>query len=93
MYIVSYDFESNRRRSKFSKFLKKFGRRIQYSIFEIRNSPRVLKNILTEVEMVYEPHFTKTDSIIIMQLCETCKGKVKRYGYSANEEEEVVMFE
>ena len=93
MYIVSYDFESNRRRSRFSNFLKKFGRRIQYSIFEIRNSPRVLKNILTEVEMEYEPHFTNSDSIIIMHVCETCKGKVKRYGYAANEEESVVVFE
>ncbi len=93
MYIVSYDIESNRRRTKFSKFLKKFGRRIQYSIFEIRNSSRVLKNIMTEVEMVYEPHFTNSDSILIMQLCEGCKGKVKRYGYAANEEEEVVIFE
>jgi CRISPR-associated protein Cas2 len=93
MFIVSYDFESNRRRTKFSKFLKKFGRRIQYSIFEIKNSARVLRNISTEVEKIYEPHFTNADSILIMHLCETCKGKVKRYGYAANEEEEVVVFE
>lgn len=93
MYIVSYDFESNRRRSKFSNFLKKFGRRIQYSIFEIKNSQRALKNISTEIEMVYEPHFTNNDSIIIMKLCEGCKKKVKRYGYAANEEESVVIFE
>ncbi len=93
MYIVSYDFESTRRRTKFSTFLKKFGRRIQYSIFEIKNSKRVLENIRTEVQTVYEPHFTNADSIYIIHLCETCKQKVERYGYAANEEAPVVLFE
>lgn len=92
MFIVTYDFASNRKRSKFSKFLKKFGRRIQYSIFEIKNSQRILKNILTEIELRYKKTFTNCDSIIIIQLCETCKQKVRRYGYAENEEEEVVFF-
>lgn len=93
MFIVTYDFASDRRRTKFSNFLKQFGRRIQYSVFEIRNSKRVLNNIQTEVEAVYEPHFTKEDGILILSLCESCKKKVKRYGYASNEEEEVVVFE
>jgi len=93
MYIVSYDFQSNRRRSKFSNFLKKFGRRLQFSVFEIKNSKRVLANIQTEVEAVYEPHFTNADSILIISLCEACKGKVRRYGYAVNEEKDVVVFE
>lgn len=91
MLIVSYDFESNKRRTKFSKFLEKFGRRFQYSVFEIRNSARLLKNILTEVESVFEPHFTESDSIVILPMCEGCKKKIKRYGYAANEEPEVLF--
>lgn len=93
MYIIAYDFKNDRRRTKFSKFLEQFGRRIQYSIFEIRNSKRVLNNISTEIEGVYKPHFTNSDSIFIIHLCETCKNKTKRYGYFANEEREVVLFE
>ncbi|PIQ79873.1 MAG: CRISPR-associated endonuclease Cas2, partial [Parcubacteria group bacterium CG11_big_fil_rev_8_21_14_0_20_41_14] len=46
MIIVSYDFENDNVRSKFSKFLKKFGRKLQYSVYEIRNSNRILQNIL-----------------------------------------------
>ncbi len=93
MILVSYDFEKDRPRTKFSKFLLKFGRRIQYSVFEIRHSQRVLRNILSEVELEYKKLFRNADSIFIFPLCETCKKKIVRYGYAANEEKEVVIFE
>jgi len=59
MFIISYDFSDNRERAKFSKFLKKYGRRIQFSVYEIRNSERVLNNIMKEIEYKYKPSFTK----------------------------------
>jgi len=93
MLLVSYDFENNRVRAKFSKFLKKFGRKIQYSVYEIRNSDRILQNILSEVELGYKKSFRNTDSIIIAPLCESCRKKVVRYGYAKNDEKEVVVFE
>lgn len=92
MFIVSYDFVDNKTRSNFSKFLKKYGRRIQYSVFEIRNSNRVLNNIMEEIEMTYKKSFTKSDSVVIFRLCEGCKSKIKRYGYAENEEKEVLFF-
>lgn len=92
MLIVSYDFGDNVRRSMFSKFLKKFGRRIQYSVFEIKNSQRVLENITKEIEMKYKPCFTNSDSVVIIRICEGCKNKIERYGYAANEEKDVVFF-
>ena len=93
MLIVSYDFEDDKKRSKFSKFLKKYGRKIQYSVYEIRNSQRVLQNILTEIELKYKKHFTGSDSILIFYLCEACEKKIIRYGYAKNEEEDVVVFD
>lgn len=92
MLVVSYDFENNKPRARFSKFLKKFGRKLQYSVYEIRHSPRVLQNILSEVELKYKEEFKNTDSIIIMPLCEGCKKKVARYGYAKNDEKDVVIF-
>ena len=92
MFIVCYDFRDDKTRTKFSKFLKKFGRKIQYSVYEIRNSQRVLKNILDEVELKYKKLFKGSDSILIFQICDGCKKKIKRYGYAANEEEEIVFF-
>lgn len=92
MIIVCYDFQNDKTRTKFSKFLKKFGRKIQYSVYEIRNSQRILQNILDEVELKYKKLFKNTDSILIFMICEGCKKKIIRYGYAANEEEEVVFF-
>lgn len=92
MIIICYDFSDNKVRTKFSKFLKKFGRKIQYSVYEIRNSQRILQNILDEVELNYKKLFKNTDSILIFRICDGCKKKIVRYGYASNEEEEIVFF-
>ena len=42
MFLVLYDIESDRLRTRFSKYLGKYGRRVQFSVFEIRNSNRIL---------------------------------------------------
>ncbi len=47
MYLVLYDIEDDRLRTRFSKFLQKYGRRLQYSVFEVKNSKRILDNIKT----------------------------------------------
>jgi CRISPR-associated protein Cas2 len=93
MLIVAYDFTNNKIRAQFSKFLTKYGRKIQYSIYEVENSPRILQNILDEVECKYKKRFENSDSILIFSVCEGCKKKIARYGYAKNEEKEVVVFE
>lgn len=93
MVIICYDFSDNKTRARFSKFIKKYGRKIQFSVYEIRNSQRILQNILDEIELRYKKEFTNSDSILIFSVCEGCKKKIKRYGYASNEEEDVVIFE
>ncbi len=92
MLIVTYDFTNDKVRSQFSKFLKRYGRKIQYSVYEIRNSPRVLQNILNEIELRYKAKFGNTDGILIFSVCERCEKKIVRYGHHAQEEREVVFF-
>ncbi len=93
MIIASYDFSNDKVRAKFSKFLTKFGRKLQYSVYEIRNSGRVLHNIKKEVELKYKKKFKNADSVLVVELCERCKKNVCRYGYAANDEKDVVVFE
>jgi len=92
MIIIAYDFSNDKVRTQFSKFIQKFGRKIQYSVYEVRNSSRILQNILKEIELVYKKKFEGADSILIFQICEGDKKKIARYGYAANEEKEVVVF-
>ena len=46
MVIVSYDIFDDKLQTKFSKYLSRFGHRIQYSVFEIDNSKRIIDNIV-----------------------------------------------
>ncbi len=66
---------------------------MQYSVFEIKNSQRVLQNIVNEVEYKYKKSFNGADSVFILNLCESCKKKMKKYGHSANRDREIVFFD
>jgi len=93
MIIVCYDFVSNTKRARFAKFLKGYGNKIQYSVYAINNSKRVLQNMLTEIEHSYKKSFENTDHILIFEVCETCKKKIHRYGAASHEIEDVVYLE
>ena len=89
MIIISYDISDDKLRTKFSKYLSRFGHRIQYSVFEIDNSEKILNNIMADISNKYEKRFSQEDSIIIFILSKTCK--TVRYGYAKNEESDLVM--
>ncbi len=90
MLIVSYDFSNDMKRTKFAKFLSKYGHRLQYSVFKIKDSQRVLQNILIEVELKYKKHFSDSDSIVIFRICEGCKKKIKYYGYAKHDDTDLI---
>lgn len=87
--IVSYDITNDKLRNSFAKFLKKFGFRLQYSVFQIKNSKHVLDNITAEINSYYGKKFCQTDSVIIIQLSRQCK-KIY-FGYATNENDEFMI--
>ena len=89
MILVSYDISNDKVRTKFAKFLSKFGFRLQYSVFEIHNSEAVLSNIENEIQNVYMKAFTEEDSVIIFNLSTTCKKTC--YKKTKNEETDVFV--
>lgn len=84
MIIISYDISNDKLRTQFAKYLSKFGHRLQYSVFEIDNSKKILDNIVTSIKNKYEKKFEQTDSVMIFILSSSCE--VIRYGYAKNEE-------
>ena len=87
MIIVSYDIANDKMRTRFSKYLQRFGHRIQYSVFELDNSEKILDNILNDIRNKYEKHFQQEDSVIVFILSKSCK--TIRYGYAKNEESDL----
>lgn len=72
MIVVSYDISNDKKRTLFSKYLSKFGHRIQYSVFEIDNSERILSNIMTDIENKFMKMFNQEDSVYIFQMSSSC---------------------
>lgn len=89
MIIVSYDISDNKLRNRFSKFIKKFGHRLQYSVFEIDVSERLLDVIEVEIRNKYEKQFSQSDSIIIFRMSNTCR--ITRYGYASNDNDDIII--
>ncbi|MCB0803761.1 MAG: CRISPR-associated endonuclease Cas2 [Flavobacteriales bacterium] len=89
MLLISYDISDDKLRTQFSKFLGKFGGRMQYSVFEIRNSDRVLENITTQINAYFAKRFSQTDSVIIFRLSKSCK--IDRFGYAKNDETDLLI--
>lgn len=89
MYLILYDIESDKLRTKFSKFLEKYGRRLQYSVFEIQNSSRILDNIRTEIVNKFEKRFVQGDSVLVYSVPDT--ACIAKFGYPVNEETDLVV--
>lgn len=89
MIIVSYDITNTKTRTRFMKFLRKFGRRMQYSVYEIENNSAVLANVVNEIKRGFAEEFEETDSVCLFNLSSSCK--IERYGYAAHEDESLII--
>jgi CRISPR-associated protein Cas2 len=65
--IVAYDISDNKVRTHFSKFLEKYGVRVQFSVFEIQNSNRVMDLVLYGIDHKFKKRFEPGDSIYIFR--------------------------
>ena len=89
MILISYDISDDKKRTKFAKYLSKFGHRLQYSVFEINNSEHVLKNIIADLDNKFKKVFDEKDSVYIFTLSPSCG--IIRYGYAKHEESDVII--
>lgn len=91
MIIISYDIANDKKRAKFNRYIRKFGHMLQYSVYQIENSDRILSNIVTDLNNKWFKQFDQTDSVYIFQLSETCK--IQKFGYAKNEDSELLIVE
>ncbi len=88
MIILVYDIQDDKLRTKFSKFLERYGKRIQYSVFEIKNSQRILDIVKTEIKMIFEKKFSQTDSVIIFDIRKI--KEIIKFGNAKNDEADLL---
>lgn len=90
MIILTYDIQKDRLRTKFSNFILSYGRRLQYSVYEIKNSKRVLELVQEEIKNRFEKRFSQGDSVLIFKI--TAENQISRFGYAKNEETDLLMY-
>lgn len=88
MIVVSYDISDDRLRTKFSKYLEKYGYRLQYSMFRIENSERILNLVKLGIENRFRKHFKETDSVMIFPIDEK---EIIKYGYAKHEDDDLII--
>ena len=81
--ILAYDISDTKLRTAFSKFIMGYGRRSQFSVYEIKNSERYLKIITSEIKHRFEKRFEQSDSVLIFSIKNS--NDILRFGYAKNE--------
>ena len=89
MIIISYDIANDKKRARFNRYIKKFGHMMQYSVYEIDNSPRILNNIISDINNKWKKTFDQTDSVYIFKLSSSCE--TIKFGYACNEDSDLLI--
>lgn len=89
MIIISYDIGNDKKRAKFNRYIRKFGHMLQYSVYEIDNGPRVLNNIIADINNKWLKSFDQSDSVYIFKISPSCE--VLKYGYACNEDSDLLI--
>lgn len=90
MLVISYDISDDRLRTKFSKMLTKYGAvRLQYSVYEVNNTDRIINNLIVIIEETFAKKFDGGDSVIIFDVSGI---KLKKYGNAIHRDKDIVYF-
>ncbi|MBZ0181533.1 MAG: CRISPR-associated endonuclease Cas2 [Melioribacteraceae bacterium] len=78
-YIIAYDIQNDKKRRKVSKILEENGVRLQFSVFECKLNKKELKELKTKIDNIIN---SRSDSVLIFNLCENCESKSLNLGAS-----------
>ncbi len=88
MIIVSYDIKDDKIRAKFAKMLRSQGAiRLQFSVYEVNNTQRIIDNIKLNIVERFSKVFTGADSVLIF---DAPNAKVEKFGNAIHRDKDVV---
>ncbi len=77
-------------RGRFAKMISKNGEiRLQYSLYEVNNTSRILDNLILKIENEFAKNFDGGDSVIIFDVSGV---KLKKYGNAIHRDKDIVYF-
>jgi CRISPR-associated protein Cas2 len=88
MILIAYDIHNTRNRTRLSRYLEKYGRRLQFSVFEIDQHYSTQSEILEYIKSEFRPKLKNNDSILIVPILPGTDSKVIRYGRKIQKEKQ-----
>lgn len=90
MLVVSYDISNDKLRARFAKMLTRNGAvRLQFSVYEVNNTSRVIENIKIKIETIFSHKFSGGDSVMIFDVN---NDKIIKYGNAIHRDRDIVYF-
>lgn len=90
MIIISYDIKDDKLRNKFAKMLRSQGAiRLQYSVYEVNNTKRIIDNIKLNIIDKFSNQFTGADSVVIFEASNT---NIQKFGNAIHRDCDIVYF-
>ncbi len=62
---------------------------LQYSVYEIDNSEKILNNIAADINNKWLKQFDQMDSVYIFQMSSSCK--IQKFGYAKNDDSNLLI--
>lgn len=82
MYLlITYDIVDRKRLYKVARLMRRYGVRVQKSVFECRLQAAQLQDLLGEIKPILK---IKEDRIHVYRICESCQPKCTGFGGSAH---------
>ena len=89
MIIISYDIKNDKLRNRFAKMLRSQGAiRLQFSVYEVNNTQRVIDNIKTKIAGTFSKLFTGADSVLIFN---ASKESIQKFGNAIHRDSDIVF--
>ena len=89
MLVISYDISDDKLRNRFAKMLIKNGAiRLQFSVYEVNNTKRVIDNLIIKINMQFMPKFDGGDSVMIFDVN---SSNVLKFGNAIHRDKDIVF--
>lgn len=76
-YLITYDIPNDKRRNKIASILQDFGKRVQFSVFEVWLEDAHKRDLIKRLRAILQP---SEDSVRIYWLCGMCRQRVETLG-------------
>ena len=83
IYIISYDISDDKKRNKIAKELKNYGKRVQYSVFELHITEKQYEALYKKLVCLMAD--VEVGDIRIYKMCMRCEQQIQVIGIDDQE--------